>query len=575
MLDVRSIIAEYLSEFPVEQEGGRLKQLLDFINNSNEREELVSRKNFVGHITASGFVISRSASKVLLVHHADLGMFLQPGGHFQPEDTSFRDAALREVRERTSISVTSLEYLPFHFDPDVPIDIDTHPIDRNDGLNEDYHFHHDFRYVFLCEEENLETTLDSVNSKSYQWVDLNQLRQMPTFAQIVPKIRRTLSNEFRPKRFFDSLAKSLDLPKRVSTIVVAHFIPDVLPYLNTLSQISDVRALIPKPKSIDAAIMEKLKRRFRIESVTREELANGDMLTQLIDGVSDEVVLFDIGGYFAGRPDAPLLTKLAESFPDKLLGVVEDTENGHQKYQALPEVPVPVYSVARSPLKDNEDLLVGQSVVFSADVILREVGKLIQYHSCSVFGYGKIGSSIAYHLLLRGVKPHVYDTDPIRRLKAHNELCSVPSRKHILAHSDIIFCATGNQSMKIHDFRQLKPGCFIFSVTSSDDEMDLKYLEGEYTGADVSESKHITKYSSFKNHFYLVNKGNAVNFIHKAVLGDFIHLVRGEMISALKPLLSAKPEPGLRKLKKKHRREIAKIWASAFIDDQTGYTDIS
>jgi adenosylhomocysteinase len=204
---------------------------------------------------------------------------------------------------------------------------------------------------------------------------------------------------------------------------------------------------------------------------------------------------------------------------------------------------------------------------------MREVGKLIQYLNCSVFGYGKIGSSIAYHLMLRGVKPNVFDTDPIRRLKAFNQLCAVPDRKTILQNSDVIFCATGNHTLNINDFRELKPGCFVFSVTSSDDEMNLTFLDGEYGAEEVAE--HITKYSSFNNFFYLVNKGKAVNFIHNAVLGDFIHLVRGEMVYALKPLLSANPQPGMHELTTDQRRDVAAVWSRAFIDDKALFTDIS
>jgi len=49
--------------------------------------------------------------------------------------------------------------------------------------------------------------------------------------------------------------------------------------------------------------------------------------------------------------------------------------------------------------------------------------------------------------------------------------------------------------------------------------MDLKFLNSEYEIEEVA--SNITKYANFHNHFFLVNKGNAVNFIHKAVLGDF------------------------------------------------------
>jgi adenosylhomocysteinase len=114
-----------------------------------------------------------------------------------------------------------------------------------------------------------------------------------------------LSQEFRPKRFFDAVSTHIDLPKRVSSIVVAHFIPDVLPYLKTVGRITDVLALVPKPKSIDHDVYEILQPQFRIERVTREELQVGNVLSDLIASSAREVVLFDIGGYFS-----PLLTRI-------------------------------------------------------------------------------------------------------------------------------------------------------------------------------------------------------------------------------------------------------------------------
>lgn len=57
-----------------------------------------------GHFTASGFVVSPNRLSMLLIHHAKLDRWLQPGGHFEPEDLSVEDAARREITEETGIS---------------------------------------------------------------------------------------------------------------------------------------------------------------------------------------------------------------------------------------------------------------------------------------------------------------------------------------------------------------------------------------------------------------------------------------------------------------------------------------
>lgn len=561
MTGINSIITQYLNE--TSGESNRLKQLLDFLKHCSNEKELLSRDNYVGHITASGIVVSRCRTKIMLLNHKKLGLYLQPGGHLQPNDSSFLDAARRIIAEETGLA--SLDYLASHFEDEIPIDIDTHYIKDSDA--EPHHFHHDFRYLFLCNDED-KILINKEKFYDYKWSDINELLRMQTYTTIKQKIEKTLSGEFRPKIFFDRLSKQLQIPVGSNTIVVAHMLQDAQVYLRTLDKVSHILTVIPKPKSIDPTVLNVAQTHFTIEQINREILHTSNIVHDLLKSAEDRVVLFDIGGYFA-----PLINDLAYSFPKKLVGVIEDTENGHQKYEHAQPLRVPVFSVARSPLKDNEDFLVGQSILFSADAVLREVGKLIQYLDCSVFGYGKIGSSIAYHLLLRGAKVSVFDKDPIRRMAAANRLCKIPDREQIIKHSDVIFCATGGQVLSIKDFRTLKPGCVVFSVTSSDDEMNLTYLNAEYIAEDITQ--HVTKFSSFSNHFYLVNKGNAVNFIHKAALGDFIHIVRGEMLYALKILLLQPPEAGIHELTQKQRSELAELWLKTFASEPVNYRNLS
>lgn len=55
------------------------------------------------HVTASAIVVSQEpAPRVVLHRHKRLGIWLQPGGHVDP-DEDVRDAALREVLEETGL----------------------------------------------------------------------------------------------------------------------------------------------------------------------------------------------------------------------------------------------------------------------------------------------------------------------------------------------------------------------------------------------------------------------------------------------------------------------------------------
>ncbi|GAU65344.1 hypothetical protein SSP35_01_06840 [Streptomyces sp. NBRC 110611] len=57
-----------------------------------------------GHLTASALVIDPARGRVLLTLHRKLEMWLQMGGHCEPQDATLADAALREAREESGIA---------------------------------------------------------------------------------------------------------------------------------------------------------------------------------------------------------------------------------------------------------------------------------------------------------------------------------------------------------------------------------------------------------------------------------------------------------------------------------------
>jgi 8-oxo-dGTP pyrophosphatase MutT (NUDIX family) len=94
-----------------------------------------------GHVTVSGLVYSPASRAVLLVFHARLQRWLQPGGHLESFDRSLVDAARREVREETGIDVQA--------GPEtVLVAVDVHEIPAARG--EPAHRHHDLMFGFVA-----------------------------------------------------------------------------------------------------------------------------------------------------------------------------------------------------------------------------------------------------------------------------------------------------------------------------------------------------------------------------------------------------------------------------------------
>jgi len=70
-----------------------------------------------GHLTASALVIDPVRERVLLTLHRKLRMWLQTGGHCEPEDRTLADAALREATEESGIEgLTLLPHGPVRLD---------------------------------------------------------------------------------------------------------------------------------------------------------------------------------------------------------------------------------------------------------------------------------------------------------------------------------------------------------------------------------------------------------------------------------------------------------------------------
>ncbi|MER5909024.1 NUDIX hydrolase [Streptomyces sp. NPDC001982] len=74
-----------------------------------------------GHLTASALVIDPERGRVLLTLHKKLKMWLQMGGHCEPQDASLAAAALREATEESGVAGLALL-------PGGPVRLDRHPI---------------------------------------------------------------------------------------------------------------------------------------------------------------------------------------------------------------------------------------------------------------------------------------------------------------------------------------------------------------------------------------------------------------------------------------------------------------
>jgi 8-oxo-dGTP pyrophosphatase MutT (NUDIX family) len=105
------------------------------------------------HVTGSAIVVGSRG--VLLLKHKRLGLWLQPGGHVDRDETPWA-AALREAAEETGLDVDFVEQ------PPPLVHVDVHPGGRG-------HTHLDLRY--LVDGGDADPTPPEGESQDIEWLD--------------------------------------------------------------------------------------------------------------------------------------------------------------------------------------------------------------------------------------------------------------------------------------------------------------------------------------------------------------------------------------------------------------------
>ncbi|MEU5607508.1 adenosylhomocysteinase [Streptomyces sparsogenes] len=364
----------------------------------------------------------------------------------------------------------------------------------------------------------------------------------------------------RLDNYFARVAAQFVPADQTASFLVTHLLPERPGFVRAVASLSRLRAVLPKPKSINPAARREIEQDIPVDTLSRELFADADTALDYFESRAggEPITLLDVGGYFA-----PALADVHGRFSGQLAGVIEDTENGHRRYESLDKLPCPVISVARSPLKDPEDFLVGQSVVFSTEAVMRGRGDILHGRPALVIGFGKLGSSIARLLHAKGVQVTVFDIDPIRRTQALSQGFAVARNcESALTGAGLVLCATGAISLRAEDFPHLRNGAYVATVTSSEDELELGGLPDVYTRTLVGD--HVTRYQTTGHYFYLANGGNAVNFLHGASVGPFIFLVQAEILAAIRMLTRGDLSPGMHEVSAADRAAIAATWLSYF-----------
>ncbi len=156
----RTLLAHQLHSYhtPFPEEKEFVSRFLELLKSN----DAFHRTHLPGHITGSAWILNKNKDQTLLVHHAKLNKWVQPGGHADGDENVLQ-VALREAEEETGLK-------NFNITPTI-FDIDIHTIpDRKDFPE---HQHYDIRY--LLEADVSELIIVSEESRDVKWIPLNKL----------------------------------------------------------------------------------------------------------------------------------------------------------------------------------------------------------------------------------------------------------------------------------------------------------------------------------------------------------------------------------------------------------------
>jgi adenosylhomocysteinase len=342
-------------------------------------------------------------------------------------------------------------------------------------------------------------------------------------------------------------------PAACRLTLVAHALDTAGPYVRALAAAMDVTALVPVPYSARASALAALPG-IRVELPERIDQVGrlaADIALDQTATAGSPVVVQEVGGYCASQVD-----RLAAG---GVRGVVEDTKQGQWRYEEISRLPLPVFTIADSPLKALEDFQVGRAVATSVERLLRrDFYTMLAERRVLVLGYGGIGTALADHVRRTGAVVAVHDPDEVRMSAAVVHGHRVGERADLLGWAEVIIGVSGHRALDVTDLALLRDGVILASGSSKQVEFDvqgLRRVADESWDAPDRETHLVDG-----RLVHLLNEGKPVNFLEQSVLGSILDLVYSELYLCTRELAMTQHPAGMHRLHPEQQMRLARRW---------------
>ncbi len=168
-----------------QEEENHRDEILRFVSANTQRWWMRATQS--GHVTGSAWILNFARTHALLLHHAKLNRWVQPGGHLDDSDASPVAGAMREALEETGLANLQLV-------SDALFDVDVHSIPARDArpgksTMEPAHLHYDARYLIIAADADVTISEESLDAK---WMLLEDLAQPATERSIARLAEKSL-----------------------------------------------------------------------------------------------------------------------------------------------------------------------------------------------------------------------------------------------------------------------------------------------------------------------------------------------------------------------------------------------
>ncbi|HPV24469.1 MAG TPA: NUDIX domain-containing protein [Casimicrobium sp.] len=179
--DLNTLLTQFIAATPNADAKTQAERVAAFVARTTEPW---SRSTLVGHLTASAWVLDKTLTHVAMIHHRKLDKWLQPGGHIEETDASWRAAAEREVTEEIGLT----QFVARADDARL-FDVDVHAIPARGDVPA--HFHYDLRFLFVADthaEHDAELQLNADEAHDCRWFALSALANDPTLEASIQRM---------------------------------------------------------------------------------------------------------------------------------------------------------------------------------------------------------------------------------------------------------------------------------------------------------------------------------------------------------------------------------------------------